>query len=81
VGARERIKDWWKGTYVPHENEPGSSLVFVGGETRYHWTARVCRAVLDFMKVEWKFVATAFFALMAMGITLLGYYLRAKGYI
>lgn len=41
---RKATRRWWEGVYVPHDNPPGSGLVFVGGYQRRHWTARAARA-------------------------------------
>ena len=38
------MRRWWQGTYVPWENDPRNSIMFIGGEYRRHWTAEVAHA-------------------------------------
>jgi hypothetical protein len=41
----ESARRWWQGEFVPHENQPGDSLITFGGTTGRHWTARAISAV------------------------------------
>jgi hypothetical protein len=43
---RESCRRWWEGEYPP--NDPNSSIVILPGRPRRHWTARVCRAALEY---------------------------------
>jgi hypothetical protein len=43
--VRGRIKRWWTGKFVPYENDPASSVVFMGGSYARHWTSRTTRAL------------------------------------
>jgi len=49
-----RVRAWWEGRFVPYENDPNDSIVFIGGYSERHWTARVVRAVASFVRKEWK---------------------------
>ena len=71
---RERLRSWWNGKYVVHENEPGSSLVFIGGVTHWHWTARVARAVVGFLGREWKWVIGTLIALVGLTMTYIRFF-------
>lgn len=50
------IRQWWDGRYIPYENDPRSSLVFVGGYQERHWTAKATRAVVFFVAKEWRWL-------------------------
>jgi len=38
------VRRWSQGVYVSWENDPGSIVVFIGGECRRHWTSEALRA-------------------------------------
>jgi hypothetical protein len=50
----EKIKRWYEGEYIPHENDVNSALFRIGGNYRRHWTARLARWAIDFYMREWK---------------------------
>lgn len=54
--AWSAIVAWYIGEWAAHKNEPGSSIFFIGGDTHYHWTARVARFVVGFFAKEWKWI-------------------------
>jgi hypothetical protein len=58
---KQIIKRWYEGEYVPYDNDPDSSLIFLnGGHYRRHWTAMFTRWAIDFYMREWKWtLATA----------------------
>ena len=67
---KQAIQRWYEGTYVPHENQPHSSLQFMGGYQKRHWTARCARAVIDFCMSEWKWVIGTIIAVAGMIIAI-----------
>lgn len=63
---KQIIKRWYEGEYVPHENDPGSPVVFLnGGHYRRHWTARFARWAIDFYIREWKWTLGTIGAVIA----------------
>jgi hypothetical protein len=40
IRMKETFKTWWDGTYSPHENYPGSALIFTTGTARRSWSCR-----------------------------------------
>jgi hypothetical protein len=51
------IKGWYEGRYIPFQNAPDSSAVFInGGYYERHWTATATRWALSFYMREWKWV-------------------------
>jgi hypothetical protein len=59
VNLKNRLIRWHNGTEVihEHENDPGSMFVFLPStKTEYHWSAKVVRAVVNFLREEWKWV-------------------------
>ena len=53
-GVPKSLKRWYEGKYIPHENDPGSPVVFIGGSYERHWSAKAARALVEFWQREWK---------------------------
>jgi hypothetical protein len=60
----KHIRDWYRGKYVPYENDPNSSLFVVGGYYHRHWTSRLVHTAFDFYRAEWKWVLGTAMALL-----------------
>ena len=54
IKLRSAVRNWYEGKYVPYENDPRSTLVFIGGDHERHWTARVVRVLVEF----WQWIVT-----------------------
>ena len=54
IKLRSAVRNWYKGKYVAYENDPRSTLVFIGGDYERHWTARVVRVLVEF----WQWIVT-----------------------
>lgn len=63
----ERIRDWYEGKFVLHENDPVSGVVFIGGYYERHWTATIARALVHFYLEHWKW-------LWGFGLSVVGLY-------
>ena len=48
IKLRSAVRNWYEGKYLPYENDPRSILVFIGGDHKRHWTARVVRVLVEF---------------------------------
>ena len=48
IKLRSAVRNWYEGKYLPYENDPRSTLVFIGGDHKRHWTARVVRVLVEF---------------------------------
>ncbi|MGX9120584.1 hypothetical protein ACWTU6_28595 [Mesorhizobium sp. BHbsci] len=55
---------------MPHENEPGRSVVFIGGNYRRHWTAEVARKLVEFWFAHWQWTIGTAIALVALCLTI-----------
>jgi len=55
---RDKVRNWWHGQ--PYENEPGSPVIIFA--TRRHWTARACRAALEYARVNHQWLIMAVIA-------------------
>ncbi len=62
----KRLRRWWEGEYVPHENDPSSDLVFTGGWYRRHWASRALHTIAEFHQREWKFAVTAYLTMIGI---------------
>ena len=51
-----KIKQWYEGEQIAHENDPASLVVIFGFYTKRHWTASVARAVVTFYLSHWKWL-------------------------
>ena len=56
---------WYQGEDVPPDNDPRSGVVFMVGNRRYHWTARVARRMVVFYLARWQWI---WGSLIAVGI-------------
>lgn len=70
----ERVRSWWKGEFVPYENDPDSPIIVIGGFTHRHWTSRVARAVVGFLGREWKWVIGTLIALVGLTMTYIRFF-------
>ncbi|MPZ36926.1 MAG: hypothetical protein GEU95_02495 [Rhizobiales bacterium] len=53
----KRIQEWYRGPYVtPPPNDPRSSLVFITGHHKPHWTARAAQALVGFWLAHWQWI-------------------------
>jgi hypothetical protein len=59
----DKFKAWYAGSYVPYENQPGSHVVFMGGNYEGHWMVRAARGFVEVYLREWKWVGRTSIAL------------------
>ena len=64
------IQRWYEGEDTPHENDPNSWVIFVGGSQKLHWTAKIARRLITFATIHWKFLITTTLAVLGL---ILGY--------
>jgi hypothetical protein len=51
------ILAWYEGKYVPHDNPPDSTLIFVnGGNYNRRWSAKAARVLIKFWLEHWKWI-------------------------
>lgn len=67
---KTRVRNWWDGRFIPYENDPNDSVVIIGGNQEWHWTARVARRIVAFLGKEWKWVIGTILAVIALVIAL-----------
>lgn len=53
---RDIIKRWYEGEYVPPNNPPDSTLIFVMGHHKRHWSSRFVHTITEFYLKEWKWL-------------------------
>jgi hypothetical protein len=63
---KEKIRKWYEGEFIVHENDHSSGLVFTGGNYKRHWTAKLARVVADFWLLHWKWVFATVFAVVGL---------------
>ena len=68
AGSRlgDRVKRWWQGEDVPPDNDPRSMFVIMTGSRRYHWSAKVARAVVFYVRDHHRYVIATI--LTAVGV-------------
>jgi hypothetical protein len=67
---REQIRDWYQGKYVPHTNDPNSSLVFTGGNYDKSLSAKTVTVLFKFWLQYWQWIISMFFVTMGTIIVL-----------
>jgi len=63
---REIIKRWYAGKYIPPENPPDSSLIFLMGHYDRHWSSRLTHTLVEFYFEHWKWLLPFLVALSAL---------------
>ena len=66
----ERLKKWYEGEYVPHENDPDSPIVLIGGYTKRPWVAYAIDAALKFCTAHRKWLIGTVIALLALTVSI-----------
>ena len=49
---RDAIRRWWEGAYEEEYEPPHNGLVFMLPPLKRHWTARLARTVLGFVRAQ-----------------------------
>ena len=68
---RRKVIDWYRGKFIPHENDPDNGIVFFGGFYKRHWTSRAVHVLVEFYLREWKWVLGFVFGAPAAVATLM----------
>ena len=71
-----RIEKWWNGTTefetFDHLNDDDSGVyVYPLARVRFHWTARVARSMVRFLRLHWAFFIGTVLALISIWIGVL----------
>ena len=45
----EKIKKWWHGEDIVHENKPSDPFFVIGWYNKKHWTSRVAHSVVNYV--------------------------------
>ncbi len=53
---KSAVKAWYRGEFVTDPAYDDGSIVVIGGHHKRHWTAKLARAIIDFLSKEWKWV-------------------------
>jgi hypothetical protein len=64
----EKIKEWYRGRYVPRSNDPHSSLVFVGGRYEQPILARALGTIGRFWLAHWKWIGATIIVPLAVAV-------------
>lgn len=62
---------WWHGKFEPYENDPNSSLIFIGGYQKRHWTSNVAHFLVDFYFKYWQWIWTTGIAIIGLWLAIL----------
>jgi hypothetical protein len=57
--------------YVPYDNPPGSDIIIIGGDYRWHWTAHVARGSSSYLRKHHRWVIGTLVAIAAIIVTAL----------
>ncbi|MCA1428877.1 MULTISPECIES: hypothetical protein [unclassified Bradyrhizobium] len=68
---KDYLKRWWDGKYVPPQNDPGSSVIFVQGSYRRHCTSKLAHVIAEFYLKHWQWCFSAAFAVAGLVIAAL----------
>lgn len=67
---RKLLKAWWRGEFIPYQNDPTSGVIFIGGIRRRHWTSKVARSLFSFYLREWKWIWPFLVGAIGLGIAI-----------
>jgi len=67
---RDRLRNWWLGEFVPHQNDPGSGAVFFTGNYRRHWSARWAEAALQYLRDNHRWIIGTLVAIAGVLVVL-----------
>ena len=67
----KKIQKWYDGEYRMFENDTNSSVVILAGWYERHWTARICRIIVEFYLREWKWIIGTSIAVVAVAYKLM----------
>jgi len=63
---RQIIKRWYDGKYIPPDNPPDSSVIFLMGHCDRHWSSRLAHTLVEFYFEHWKWLLSFLVALSAL---------------
>lgn len=63
---REIIMRWYDGKYIPPDNPPDSSLIFLMGHYDRHWSSRLVHMLVGFYFEHWKWLLPFLVALSSL---------------
>jgi hypothetical protein len=63
---RKRLAAWYEGEFIPHQNDPGSRLVRVGGTHERSLAARALRCLIKFWEAHWQWSIGVGVAILAL---------------
>jgi len=66
--SRGIIKRWYEGEYVPPDKQPDSTLIFVTGHYKRHWSSCIIHTIAEFYLKEWKWLLPFIVALVGVTI-------------
>lgn len=52
----EKVKKWWRGEDIFHENKPNDPLIIIGWRNKKHWTSVFVHSILDFYIKHWQWL-------------------------
>lgn len=64
--ARERLQAWYEGEFVPHQNDPGSRVVRIGGAYKRSLSARILRRAVEFWRAHWQWLIPVVLSIFAL---------------
>jgi hypothetical protein len=66
---REKLWNWYKGEFVPYENDPSSALVFFGDTYNRRWSATALQVLVKFWENHWQWIIGTGIAVCGLAIT------------
>jgi len=70
MNFQTRVRGWYEGKMVPHENAPNSE-VFLGWSHEHHWTAKCARVLIRFYLANWQWLFGTLIGALSLWVAVL----------
>ena len=65
----QKLKEWYRGRYIPPENDPNSGLFFIQGDYDRPWVARAADLLIRFWLEHWQWIIGTVLAIIAIFVS------------
>lgn len=71
MGFRKKVRDWYEGKMIPHDNPPNSAVFVLGWYYERHWTAKVARVLVTFYLAHWQWLIGTTIGVLSLWVAVL----------